>query len=425
MDLVRLARWTLGSALLLTGTMAVSGCSDPDALGTASETDGAGTESDSGGEPSDTEDVIAALAATQCSFVEECGCVNRATGETCNSEVATLWQTRLAEGEARELTFDPTCLQQTLARMEQQECRFNDSSLGHVCESFCAAYSGDLPLGAACTSNDPQVSDCAPGLVCSSGLCEEPCNVLTGITEGATCRTGEMGEQFEDCAGSLYCDWETALCTRGGQDGESCEDDRCGDGLDCVREGDVRVCRPYAIEGETCGSLGCASGLWCDYDINQCRGPAQLDETCGLVQCDVGLVCGFSEQRCVIAPPVGAECLSSQCEPGAVCNQSEYVCVSVPGEGQPCVSGVCANGLWCDEGSGDGLCRAPLTNGEACGGHAQCESRYCPAASCLDRPVLGEDCTGANVCARGLVCNGTTCIETDHRAPAACVYPGW
>lgn len=426
MDLGRLAGWTIGSALLVSGSVAVGGCSEPDDLGAAADSGDEGdTEGDTEGEGS-TEQLIADIATTQCSFIDGCGCVNREGGQACEDEVTATWEARLADGAARGLTFDASCMDQTLARMGLQECRFNESSIGHVCNSFCAVYSGTQALGAACTSSDPQVSDCAQGLVCWGGACEEPCNVLTGMPEGATCRAEEFGEQFDDCAGGLYCDWESQQCIRGAAFGEPCQNNECGEGLYCDWQADA--CRLEATEGESCQTRECVDGLFCDWEFDICRARGQLGDSCDNVPCAEGWVCNGTV--CAAPPNAGSECLSGSCAAGALCDWNNEIpmCVTAPRDGQPCLFGGCEEGLWCDFSDPerpDGLCTLPVAYGEACSGHLQCETVYCPAGYCLDRPGLGEDCSGAGVCARGLVCDGATCLETDNRAPAACVYKGW
>ena len=69
--------------------------------------------------------------------------------------------------------------------------------------------------------------------------------------------------------------------------------------------------------------------------------------------------------------------------------------------------------------------RLALETGLACTGHSQCDTKYCPRGYCEPRPLLGEDCSQVGICAKGLVCDGLACVETDTRGPAECVYQGW
>jgi hypothetical protein len=189
------------------------------------------------------------------------------------------------------------------------------------------------------------------------------------LGEGQDCLQGE-------CGADLYCayEWdgvtETAVCRSYVAEGESCAgaDVRCESGLQCAED---QVCRGLAEEGEPCNDRGCREDLFCDFELNRC-----------------------------VAPP--------------------------DREGLPCPYGECALGLWCDRSVvADGICAVLIADGDPCSGHAQCESGYCPAAFCLPRPALGEDCSDVGVCQQGLTCNGSVCVEAAEAGPAACSYRGW
>ncbi len=421
-------------ALVAVAAALATGCTnDPGSVeeaDTDTDTNDGSEGDDSGGtgEPSATEMAVASLATTQCSFIDSCACDNEvAQGdvESCEDAMTLKWQDRLDVGLSRELTLDMACLDSTLARMQAQECRWPVSSIGHVCESFCAVYHGDLPLGSACTAHDAQVSDCAQGLACVGGSCAEPCNVLTGLQIGDTCRNEEFGQPFDDCASGLSCDWDTAACFQAARVGESCQNTQCADELFCDWQSDQ--CRAPATEGQTCNEFPCADPLFCDWDANVCRSRAKIGESCLGVPCEEDSSCGPAD-LCIARPGIGESCQSGPCAEGVLCDWNTERCVAPPQADSPCLFGQCADETWCDfsnPDNPDGMCRGLVAYGEACSGHSQCDSNYCPAGFCLDRPKLGEDCSGTLVCGKGLVCDGATCIATRTRGPAACVYEGW
>lgn len=414
---------------MMCAALSLGACSDSPALGGGdSDTEG-GDDGDDGvateGEPSELELKLETLTQMQCGFVESCACSNIEAGDACQDTLTSRWDLRLDAGLARGLTLDNACLDATLARIEAQQCRWPESSLGHVCEVFCAVYHGDVPLGSPCTAHDAQVSDCAQGLVCSDGACTDPCDALTGLPEGETCRGTDFGDQFEDCARGNLCDWETANCIAGASVGESCLNVQCGDGLFCDWENDQ--CRTYGIEGESCNETPCADDLFCDWDVNRCRSRAQLGENCDSVPCESGLSCS-NNNVCMALPVVGQACPQGQCAEEALCDWNIEQCVAAPTVGEACLFGQCSDALWCDFSNvdqPDGQCQAPVAYGEACSGHRQCETGYCPAGYCLDKPDFGEDCSATQVCGKGMVCNGSTCVTTTTRGPAACVYEAW
>jgi hypothetical protein len=179
--------------------------------------------------------------------------------------------------------------------------------------------------------------------------------------------------QFDDCAQGLRCQIETC-------DGE---DDCTGTCRDpCAR----------AEVGENCDELQCVEGAQCDYQTQRCRSLADEGESCSNFACREDLVCDFENDRCVVLPSVGDSCFQGACAEGAFC-------VADPAD--PTM----------------GTCTAPGELDEACMGHRQCESGYCPAGFCRELPGKGEECFGT--CADGLACEfeaeTSKCVE----APAA------
>jgi len=412
-----------GLTIALTSALGLGGCSDTPDLGGS----GAGTAGSSdGGTSGEIELVVAEVVATHCEYVDACGCAGE-VGTDCEETLGLTWDARLEAGESRGLTLDAVCLDSTLARMQAQECRWPASSLGPVCETFCAVYHGELQLGDACTAYDIQVSDCAQGLACSEGRCAEPCAALGGALTGESCRNPEFGDQFEECVQGLQCDWESQVCVTLADVGQSCNTQNCMPGLWCDWNSDV--CRAGAAEGASCDQAECAEQLYCDWsnDFPVCRNYAGSGASCQNAQCDTGLVCS-NAQVCTEPPGPGQVCASGQCASGALCDWEVERCVALPTAGESCLFGECAGSAWCefaDPMNPEGQCAELTPYGQACSGHNQCQSAYCPAGYCDHRPEGGEACSPMLPCANGLACNGSTCVTTRSLGSAACVYNGW
>jgi hypothetical protein len=126
--------------------------------------------------------------------------------------------------------------------------------------------------------------------------------------------------------------------------------------------------------------------------------------------------------ECEATPPVvsyclpGLNCVAGRCEPGHVAAPTE----TLPGPGAPCDLGLCADGAWCDIGvADDPICRRLGAVGESCAGHQECETLYCPAGRCDERPTAGKPCGAQELCAEGLICVDDRCEE----GALACVPP--
>jgi hypothetical protein len=167
----------------------------------------------------------------------------------------------------------------------------------------------------------------------------------------------------------------------------------CAQGLEC----DIDEC----FDGETCTGL-------CE---NPCFG--ECDEDCGDdARCNEG--------TCVPLPGIGQQCSEYGCASGLACRYDELdaQCVRLPELGDDCTDlGQCAEDLRCDRDpmTGEGTCIGPTKLGDACMGHQECASGFCPAGFCDDLPAKGESCAGTNACREGLDCDGEsqTCVTGD------------
>lgn len=147
-------------------------------------------------------------------------------------------------------------------------------------------------------------------------------------------------------------------------------------------------------------------------------GPRFAGEPCdSQTDCGRNLICdrGECKDACAVRPPAEGD----QCDDGNDCgdelvcanedDDTMGVCIALPVAGQQCYFGACAPGLVCEPDDTDnGTCRALTAVGNACMGHGECATNYCPAGYCEERPGPGQAC-GAN----GICGPGTDCVSDD------------
>lgn len=368
------------------------------------------------------------LVAEFCESAERCECAADLADGDCVGHRTRVWNERIDAGRERELTYDAECFESQVAAAVEQGCWGAGKYTPHLCESFCAVFHGSKALGADCRGFDEVVSDCAQGLVCADGTCVEPCQQLSGIAVGERCMTDE-GEMIEDCADGLQCLYETKTCVNLPALGETCSG-ACAYGAWC--DYNSSTCVAFQGEGEDCRQLECNADLYCAYmydgvsETAVCQRYAAEGDSCALARCGPGLGCGTDQLCRGPGDDAGEPCSAAGCIETLVCDYAIDQCVVPPGDvGAACPLGQCGPGLFCDTMVPEPVCQAKIATGEPCRGHPQCESGYCPAAFCLERPALGEDCTAVGLCQFGLACDGSVCVVAAEAGPAACSYRGW
>jgi hypothetical protein len=247
--------------------------------------------------------------------------------------------------------------------------------------------------------------------------------VLTGLAQGEPCRDSS-GVALDRCADGLACGY-SGRCEPTLALGAPCSQGECGIDAYCSWIDADPVCRPASTAGQSCDYADCARGFSCSWPEAICIADAGVGESCDGRECMGGLYC--DGVQCRAPAELGASCSTVPCAEGFVCEYPSSICAEPPAIGAPCDAGICAPDAWCDFTSTttSPSCRALLAEDEACSGHSQCASRYCPAGACRPRPSLGEDCSGTLVCAEGLGCDGAICRESATQGPAICVYDGW
>ena len=230
-------------------------------------------------------DVVAAFVDGLCRPMFSCSC----DGQTRYASLIECRQRAEMDfgrlrAEAAGLTYDPSCYGAQLDAIETLGC-------GSVietdeCRHGCSAYHGDQAEGWPCEVVYPGVSNCAQGLSCVSGMCQD------------RCRKPRLGE--------------------------SCGTQACDAGLWC----EAGICRQLPGEGEACSPFGCVEGTFCDtWDPNAeptCRSLGTRGDPCrGHAQCTSGYCpTGF----CAHLPREGESCAGTfVCEEGLSCRDD--ICV--------------------------------------------------------------------------------------------------
>lgn len=264
----------------------------------------AGSNDDSGeitAQPVPEDELPETTATAMCELIFGCSCEEpgHADQPTCvESQSGELSEEQIV-AQAAGLTYDAQCAGDLLARAEAAGCA---ATLDLDCNSFCAAYHGELGLGSACTvpvDTQPTWSDCSQGLWCINGSCQDPC--------GGQQELLGLGEQCRDENGPL-------------------------------------------------GTCDLSMGLWCDFETETCIALPGVGEACyGGEICGVGAYCDYSSGQgvCAAVPGPGEACTYA-CADGYYCDGvdgAEGTCVPLPGEGEPCTGPqACAEGNYCNEG---------------------------------------------------------------------------
>lgn len=378
-------------------------CNGGNKTGSASSSSGGSGSSSSSSGGNATTDLTAhykAFYASLCAFEQRCGNVS---GREFHSEAACV--------AAHDAIVD------TFLGSITNTYRITDSSAAQRCLDAINNRACDVRHPAECDWSYAELVDpalegqsckdkaCDPILVCmpTHGTCQV-CRSLTIVSEvGATC--GSSGPYCAAGVG-LYCASSHTCAVQKRKD-EACDSAMaCTFPLECVSG----TCKSRHDVGDSCEQGRCMEDL-------ECTGTAP-NRTCTTVPVP-GDPCGRT---------VEASCRFSKCVFTAA-NASAGTCTtSVPttSDGDPChyANGVpgCSEGLYPDEvRSGDTpqscACRPLKPSDSACTMSSQCESRFCYGGSCFTRKANGE------VCGIGYECLSWNCaggVCSDPPPPEAC-----
>lgn len=253
--------------------------------------------------------------------------------------------------------------------------RVDDEVIAVVCDRM---FSCDCPSGqfyeskSQCEETTRTLADQLRSTADMQGLTWDPAclGATLDAIDGADCDPSFGVQEADECAPPChYLHGNRGV-------GDACEIDTgyvtdCGQGLRCLGGTCVEPCGDDPSDmrgdaGESC-NFGCKDDLFCDFNDNTCRRLPKLDENCDV---------------------------SGQCEEGVFCETTDPADPTTPR-----------------------ICKAPVELGEACRGHSQCQSGFCPVGFCTELPGEGDSCRGTFVCGPGLDCVEEVCVPG---APAIC-----
>ena len=289
---------------------------------------------------------------------------------------------------------------------DTEECKKGcDVASDCVAGSFCedGVCTGQLPVGATCTSGGQcESGQCVDGVCCDSA-CEGTCQACSAAKKG----NGADGE----CGAVLVGSDPDLECSDEGPAG--CGDDGSCDG--------VGACRSYSA-GTPCSPAVCTGGAAvaagsCDGEGTCLDGQATpcAPFGCGQIVCND--VCGSAEQ-CAS----GNQCANGACvglvSQGGVCTTDSQ-----------CQSAACVDGYCCNSAC-TGLCEACSTARKGSGPNGVCGavgSGLDPDSECLETSVAtcGTDgtCDGARACRRhvpGSACSAASCTAGAETLAGSC-----
>lgn len=370
------------------------------------------------------------LVTQHCESVAECECSKTESSAGCEPTLTETWSARIQAGSNRGLTYDEACFDTIEAGIEDARCGWPPGDQRNPCHDHCQIFHGNRNEGQSCTRFDDLVSDCEQGLLCDGDRCVAPCSRLSGLPEGATCLDVDTFTPLDRCADGLTCISGSGTCRKAPAAGEQCFEGECDPDSYCdFDDGAAQsLCRTRVGAGGDCDFAPCAIGFECTYIEGsngsyeaQCRAEATEGMPCFEVGCVDGLDCS-ANGLCVAPVGEGQSCYDIDCEEGLICDfDGGMICRALPKAGAACLFGECENGSFCELE----VCVPGLPLAQACTGHRQCESGFCPAGFCDRRPQLGDSCADALACDVGASCDGAVCRASVARGPAVCVYEGW
>jgi hypothetical protein len=269
------------------------------------------------------------LVDERCNMLYSCQCegVELDTVTACRNSLNQLYDGEEEAAQQAGLEYDEACAARELDFWESVGCDWpEDEELAEAsCAVGCPLWHGKVGPGEDCVQYGSRSSDCAQGLRCSGGTCQDVCGNWR-LAEGATCWNPE-NPPTGFCVEGTYCDTqETNRCQRTPGPGEPCPANICTEGSWCNHEYLEARCDPIAAVGTPCASdEGCFSGYCVD---GICQGLPQLGEPCwdecsGDLFCDGGV--------CTVPQGLGQSCASLPCKDGLgcvnnVCQDTAWVC---------------------------------------------------------------------------------------------------
>lgn len=254
-------------------------------------------------------DAAREVATAYCEQLFACSCRDSAqfrSEEACMSTMEEELFEQQLDANDEALLYDQSCVQNTVARIGQQECTRDPEAL-EVCDD-CFIYHGRVPEDGECERVGP-FSDCAQGLVCVTQIDDddEPIDVCmpacSRVREGQPCEVQADGfTKLMACDDGLFCDLEDSkLCVALPGPGEPCMDDvTCAPQAWCDAANDPPICASFKANGQGCeADLECES-TWCR-NAERCAEPLPAGLGCDPEKdrCALGFLCDADEEMCV------------------------------------------------------------------------------------------------------------------------------
>ena len=281
-------------------------------------------------------DYISRTATDICDLLFSCQC--EVDEDLSQAECVDLW---LQQGEVISqvtaidgLSFDGVCAEDNLSQLQDRACDdgFDPGAADAACEQPCKVYYGPMKAGESCSAGTAGIDNCAQGLVCNGGVCENPCDELVPAKVGELCYA-------LNCEDGAYCDANdpyAPVCKADPTFNSPCVDLAndpdypnfyCGENLVCDvdAEGGTPLCVTLPLEGDPCPDFDCADGLFCDVLLAEpvCTAYPGLNEPCT----DQGF-CDFTQ---------GLQCDPEYCPAGSDCDADPSLIVPTCVQGDPAV----------------------------------------------------------------------------------------
>jgi hypothetical protein len=289
--------------------------------------------------------------AARCERLVRCGVVRDVS--TCLMTLRRVDErSLLAAVAAGVIDYNPISERRCLQDMATASCDLTDASVRATSAACAGTLVGTRSAGAQCAFDEECATGrCAlescPRTSCCSGVCKTAVQTVGGSCTAAT-----------DCVDTAYC-------------------------------GDGGICRALETLGAPCTTdRTCAFGLGCvgatPLQAGACRDLPSIGDRCPYDRCaDINARC--ANGTCVALGLQGDACTtSSDCTAFHECNSGE--CSALPSLGMPCTLN-CAG----DSSCRNGICAAPLQEGDPCGADNECESQLCAEGPifdvCASRPV--------------------------------------
>ena len=321
---------------------------------------------------------------------------------------------------------------------EASHCGDTETCFEGECVPSCSAQAPDCGPDLVCdTMNDVcvnclQDADCDLGFLCTDQQCLPGCANDRDCPDGRVC--GLDNQCIEGCEVSpdtcplgAHCNATTRVCDLGCNG----NNDRCGEGQECIDDTCENVCADSddCIRGETCSGGQCVPGC---QENNECRGGVCTEDNTGsvgeCVECLQNDDCGAFTNHCNL----DTNTCTNECTPGQfgqcwagsenICRE-DGVCVECLEDGDCNAFSSC---------NGDNLCEPNGNLCDPCQSNEECGGGICarnPTGADGNQRICTESCDADEDCPQAFACQihqidgvaqGKICVPTSTVGNASC-----